>query len=210
MAGYHNNFILKNQHGSFLKLKEEVDEFIDSISSENVIMAHQELSDVYLALRQITTELGLSMDDLERMADTTERVFRNGGRSGQSIFDMIVQNTAYHMYTNTKNTFNQLITPDMNYRYVLLGDVDDMTYHVANIEYFEVIKGSVTYFESRYESGNICQPNIKDDQYINFDKNTVILVKTIHIPPNINMLSSFNGDPKSIPQFELLREILDV
>lgn len=208
MSGYHKNFILKNPNNSILKLKEEVDELIDAAASGNNIMLHQELSDVYLKLRQITYEHQLDIDDLEIMADTTERVFKSGIRESSSIYDMIVANTGYVIETNSKYSFNHFITSDINYRYVVLGDVDELNYILSDdIEYVEVIKGKFSHFGTHYHEGMIIRPDMKDDLHLKLYTNTIILVKTIGIPPNMDLFSKFNGKPELYDQFKVLKSV---
>jgi predicted house-cleaning noncanonical NTP pyrophosphatase (MazG superfamily) len=99
MSNYHQLKIDKYPHNSPFKLAEESLEFIDAISSNNKIMAIQELSDLYSVIRENAKSLGFSMKDLEIMADTTESVFKSGGRSdvfatAESFYEYLKQGKA--------------------------------------------------------------------------------------------------------------------
>jgi chorismate mutase len=82
MGGYHVRDITRGEHGQPSKIREELEEFLDSVEQENKIMALMELSDVYLSIRNYLNENhpGFTMNDLKIMADVTERVFRDGYR----------------------------------------------------------------------------------------------------------------------------------
>lgn len=66
--------------GEASKIVEEAAEFDDAIQQGVVVMALLELADLYGAVRAYAARHNLTMQDLERMADTTERAFRNGRR----------------------------------------------------------------------------------------------------------------------------------
>lgn len=77
---YHLAQIKKGVLGKPSKIQEELDELIDAENQDNKIMAMVELSDIYGALRLVAKEYGVTMDDLEVMADATERAFKSGHR----------------------------------------------------------------------------------------------------------------------------------
>jgi phosphoribosyl-ATP pyrophosphohydrolase len=77
---YHIAKIKKGVLGKASKIQEELDELVDAENQNNKIMAMVELSDIYGALRLVAKEYGVTMDDLQVMADATERAFKNGHR----------------------------------------------------------------------------------------------------------------------------------
>lgn len=80
--GYHQRKIAKGVYGEVSKIREELEELEDSEDQGVVIMSMCELSDLYGALRAFASErFGLSMEDLQKMADRTEEAFRDGTRS---------------------------------------------------------------------------------------------------------------------------------
>lgn len=80
--GYHKSKIEKGVFGDLSKIQEEVLELKDAMKQECKIMALMELSDLYGAIRGFMKKnfAAYSMEDLEKMADITERVFQNGFR----------------------------------------------------------------------------------------------------------------------------------
>jgi hypothetical protein len=80
--GYHIKKIKKGQIGESSKIKEEVEELIDSENQSCKIMALVELSDIYGAIELYLQKHypSLSMADLKKMSDITQRAFRDGSR----------------------------------------------------------------------------------------------------------------------------------
>ena len=79
-SGYHLRPIAKGVLGEASKIIEEAAEFADAIEQGVEVMALVELSDMYGAMRMYLAKRNLTMLDLERMSDVTERAFRNGHR----------------------------------------------------------------------------------------------------------------------------------
>lgn len=82
---YHKLSIHKHNHKSPFKLQEEVLEYLDAISSNNKIMAIQELSDLYGCLENEISKFGLTIEDLKIMSDTTKQVFEKGTRTNPDL-----------------------------------------------------------------------------------------------------------------------------
>lgn len=80
--GYHHQLIPKTKNlGTVNKIIEEYDEFIDALKQKNKIMALVELSDMYGAISHyLKKNYLMTMDDLKKMSETTERAFINGRR----------------------------------------------------------------------------------------------------------------------------------
>ncbi len=78
--GYHVAVIPKGVYGEASKIAEEAAEFADAHRQGVVIMELVELADLYGAVRAYVGRHGLTMADLERMADVTERAFKSGAR----------------------------------------------------------------------------------------------------------------------------------
>lgn len=83
MSGYHIRQITRGTFGHPSKIQEELDELNDSLAQGNKIMASVELADLYGAVRSYAGTLGLTMKDLETMADATERAFKDGTRQAR-------------------------------------------------------------------------------------------------------------------------------
>lgn len=80
MAGYHTREIKRGVLGQSSKIREELEELEDAEEQENTILAHCELADLYGALRACAMSYDLTMEDLEKMANATERAFSDGSR----------------------------------------------------------------------------------------------------------------------------------
>lgn len=80
--GYHLRKIERGHLGSVTKVREELEELEDAIDQGVRIMALCEMADLYGALRALAERYDVTMLDLERMADVTERAFKSGRRGG--------------------------------------------------------------------------------------------------------------------------------
>lgn len=80
--GYHVAFIARGQFGFPSKVLEETQEFMDAISQNNPLMALQELSDLYGAIKGYlqTHHPTITMEDLATMSEATRRAFAGGHR----------------------------------------------------------------------------------------------------------------------------------
>lgn len=78
--GYHVRAIAKGVLGKPSKIREELEELEDAEAQGVRLMAMVEMADLYGALRACAKEYGLTMEDLSRMSDVTERAFANGHR----------------------------------------------------------------------------------------------------------------------------------
>lgn len=82
MAGYHINKIEKGTIGELSKIYEEVEEIKDAEQQGITIMLLVELSDM-LGATQLYLEKHhptISIEDLLKMSDVTQRAFKSGGR----------------------------------------------------------------------------------------------------------------------------------
>ncbi len=81
--GYHITHIQKGVLGEVSKIREEVEELIDAEAQGARVMAIIELSDLLGAVEAYLEKqkLGVTMDDLMKMAHITKRAFKNGHRS---------------------------------------------------------------------------------------------------------------------------------
>ena len=90
--GYHKIDIIKHSYTSPFKLIEESLEFVDAIAQGNKIMASVELSDLFGAIKRQASLLNLTIEDLDKMSSTTERVFENKRRSNVGLYDYLKEN----------------------------------------------------------------------------------------------------------------------
>lgn len=81
-AGYHVRKIERGILGDASKIREETEEFMDSVEQGCQIMALVELSDLLGAVDAYLAKHhpGISREDLSKMNEITQRAFRNGHR----------------------------------------------------------------------------------------------------------------------------------
>lgn len=80
--GYHNNPIPKGIFGQFSKIREEMAELSDAFEQDNKVMVLVELSDLFSSIRAYLDKNipGITLQDLIKMADATDRAFTDGTR----------------------------------------------------------------------------------------------------------------------------------
>jgi hypothetical protein len=79
--GYHlRPIITRGIYGEVSKIKEELEELEEAFEQDNKILALCELSDIHLALEGVANSLGVSIEDIAKMAAATKRSFENGTR----------------------------------------------------------------------------------------------------------------------------------
>ena len=78
--GYHLRPIQKGELGKPSKIREEVDELEEALEQDNKILAIVELADIYGALEMVAEGLGVTMEDVRKMAHATKRAFLDGSR----------------------------------------------------------------------------------------------------------------------------------
>lgn len=83
--GYHVNEIPRGELGEASKVLEECLEFIDANKQGVKLMELQELSDLVLVIRQYLEKHhpSLTLEDLVKMGDVTERAFKSGARKSK-------------------------------------------------------------------------------------------------------------------------------
>jgi hypothetical protein len=82
-TGYHLKPITRGVYGEPSKIKEEMDEFFDALEQSNPVMAFTELSDAIGAIEGWLEKNHptITLHDLIRMKDATNRAFAAGHRS---------------------------------------------------------------------------------------------------------------------------------
>lgn len=80
--GYHLSKIKKGEIGEISKIEEEISELKDALNQNCKIMALVELADLYGAIELFVNRHfpNISMSDLARMSEVTQRAFINGHR----------------------------------------------------------------------------------------------------------------------------------
>ena len=78
--GYHLKKIKKGKLGELSKIREELEEAEDSEKQGAKIMLMIELSDMIGAIEAVGEKLGVSLEDLLKMKELTQRAFRTGER----------------------------------------------------------------------------------------------------------------------------------
>ncbi len=84
LIGYHIGKIqTKGIYGESSKIREELEEFEESMEQGNRIMALLELSDIYGALEGLAIKMNTNMQELCKMSCATKRAFQNGLRESK-------------------------------------------------------------------------------------------------------------------------------
>ena len=81
MPGYHVREIqTQGRFGEPSKIREEVEELEEALEQQNRILAICELADIYGAVEAVADALGVTMEDVAKMAAATKRAFEDGSR----------------------------------------------------------------------------------------------------------------------------------
>lgn len=83
VIGYHVREIPRGVYGEPSKIYEECEEFRDAIEQDSMVLAINELSDLYGAIKAYVEARGWSMTDLAAMSEITERAFESGERTSR-------------------------------------------------------------------------------------------------------------------------------
>jgi len=80
--GYHLKSIKKGSIGELSKIREEIEELEDANQQGVKIMELVELSDLYGSIELYLKKHfpNITMEDLKKMSDVTQRAFKNGRR----------------------------------------------------------------------------------------------------------------------------------
>lgn len=191
---YHRLTITKHQHLSPWKIEEEMLEYIDALSTNNPIMAVQELSDLYGVIEIQAKSLGVSMENLKTMSDLTKSVFESGKRVEQTLYENITQTALKIGFIDDMaiafmpNDFIYLFT-DKATQY----DDDEVVTNVV----IEAVKGSFTAVENGYQL-------VKSPMYLlhkgghvelHFERNSIIKLKYFDSSSYMNEIL---GDPEAL------------
>ena len=152
--GYHKIDIMKHSYTSPFKLVEESLEFVDAIAQGNRIMASVELSDLFGAIKRQARLLNLTIEDLDKMSSTTERVLENKRRSNVSLYDYLkdnnsdilefglgfiqvkIQNVNYNFYTDKVSKFTDHESPHSHQQdfisEIICGELKEKLYSVRS------------------------------------------------------------------------------
>ncbi len=81
MAGYHLRDIPRGEFGEVSKIREEFEEFLESLEQNNPIMALVELSDMIGAIEGYAEKHhNIKLDDIIALKTATHRAFKSGSR----------------------------------------------------------------------------------------------------------------------------------
>ena len=80
IKGYHQKIIQKGVLGEPSKIREEFEEFMDSVAQDNPVMALIELSDLIGAIEAYAEKNNVTLDNLITMKNATKRAFETGHR----------------------------------------------------------------------------------------------------------------------------------
>lgn len=78
--GYHKREIKKGVLGELSKIEEELEEAKDALEQGVKIMLLVELSDLIGAIKAVAEKQGVTLEDLIKMQEVTERAFKSGSR----------------------------------------------------------------------------------------------------------------------------------
>ena len=86
---YHKLKIHKHAVGSPYKIQEEFLEYIDSLATGNLVMAVQELSDLYGCIETEIQKFGMTVQELKVMSDLMKEVFDSGTRQSEDLLSYL-------------------------------------------------------------------------------------------------------------------------
>lgn len=79
--GYHVKAIPRGKYGEFSKIEEEFLEAKDALEQGNKIMALLELSDLVGAIEAYAKKFNMSLDEVLKMKNATQKAFEDGTRT---------------------------------------------------------------------------------------------------------------------------------
>ena len=83
MAGYHVKDIKRGELGEFSKIREEFEELEDALEQGNNVMALLELADMLGAMEEFIKKWNLTLKDLNKMKEATQKAFKDGTRTSR-------------------------------------------------------------------------------------------------------------------------------
>lgn len=78
--GYHWKEIRKAEFGTVDKIREEYEELMDAYEQENPLMFLHEMSDMIGAMEAVALKYNVTLNDLIKMKEATQRAFKAGHR----------------------------------------------------------------------------------------------------------------------------------
>lgn len=79
--GYHVKAIPRGKYGEFSKIEEEFLEAKDALEQGNKIMVLLELSDLVGAIEAYAKKFNMSLDEVLKMKNATQKAFEDGTRT---------------------------------------------------------------------------------------------------------------------------------
>lgn len=206
---YHKIKITKHDHDSPFKIGEEYLEFLDSIGTNNPIMAIQELSDLYGCVELQAKKLGVTMDNLKKMSDLTREVFLSGGRVNKSILEIVTEQALKIGF------LDQMAVAFMPNNFVYFFNAEATMYNedpIPNVSFLvELIKGDVRigiHGDGRLQELTSKDPiflmsNITNEVEYYLGQNSIFKV---HYFEGYPLLDEFEQNPKAL---EIIKEICE-
>lgn len=112
---YHKLKIHKHDVGSPFKIGEEFLEYIDAVSTGNLVMAVQELSDLYGCIENEVAKYGMTVAELKVMSDLTREVFDSGTRESEGLLSYLKR--VHSSITSWGLGFIQVKCGNINYNF---------------------------------------------------------------------------------------------
>lgn len=114
---YHKLKIHKHAVGSPYKIQEEFLEYIDSLATGNLVMAVQELSDLYGCIETEIQKFGMTVQELKVISDLMKEVFDSGTRQSEDLLSYL------------KRESDSILSWGLGFIQVKCGDVNYNFYH---------------------------------------------------------------------------------
>lgn len=198
---YHKIKITKHEHDSPFKIGEEYLEFLDSIGTNNPIMAIQELSDLYGCIELQAKKLGVTMDNLKKMSDLTREVFLSGSRNNTSLYESITSqsikigllddiavafmpNDFIYMFNHEASYSNDHMLPDVEFIVELVQGTISIDIGETN-----------SIIELTKENQHVLLANIKNEIEYHFGNNSILKIKYFNAKP---LIDDFEESPHAL------------
>lgn len=190
MSGYHKLKLMKHSNSSLWKIEEEMLEYIDAISTNNKVMAIQELSDLFGVIEDQANKMGITIEELKTMSDLTKSVFQSGARESSSLYSIIKK--SYILLGKEDGIIFALMPNNFIYLFTKRATSDDTLNESLNTDIIiELIKGSCDLRKNSVKESMSLEKLVylssKDIVEINTSNDTIVKIKYFDSAINTSM-----------------------
>lgn len=190
MSGYHKLKLMKHSNSSLWKIEEEMLEYIDAISTNNKVMAIQELSDLFGVIEDQANKMGITIEELKTMSDLTKSVFQSGSRESSSLYSIIKK--SYILLGKEDGIIFALMPNNFIYLFTKHATSDDTLNESLNTDIIiELIKGSCDLRKNSVKESMSLEKLVylssKDIVEINTSNDTIVKIKYFDSAINTSM-----------------------